>query len=151
MAIVLPESMCFTEFGPYYDVSRAVSSPEPLISEPALPAELIIVWNPSSISSIFKSMNVTSMNVSNSNVTTGVSTFNTVACLIMKTKVECMQFMSVGSKLIVGNMVTTDFSGRDPFNIFISLNTQQGWKRNLYFNTFQQGSNARSTEYYFSE
>ena len=71
-------------------------------------------------------MNVTSMNVSNSNVTTGVSTFNTVACLIMKTKVECMQFMSVGSKLIVGNMVTTDFSGRDPFNIFISLNTQQG-------------------------
>ena len=53
MAIFLLESMFFTEFWPFYEW-RVVSSPEPLIVVPPLPAKLIIMWNPPSISIIFK-------------------------------------------------------------------------------------------------
>lgn len=53
-----------------------------------------------------------------SNVAIEVSTFNMIACLVTKTKVECMQFMPVLSKFMIGNMVATDFPGYHPFDIF---------------------------------
>ena len=44
--------------------------------------------------------------------------YKDVACSTIKIKVEYMQFMSVGSKSIIGSMLTTEFPGYGPLEIF---------------------------------
>ena len=52
------------------------------------------------------------------NVATAELMYKDVACGTIKIKVEYMQFMSAGSKSMIGSMLTTDFLGYGLLEIF---------------------------------